>query len=190
MLGQQKLSPLGLEMFFKAVQKYPFELVKQAFLHHIHTSPYMPKPYDIISYIEGSDTDKAAEAWLAVKAAIRKHGSYRSVAFDDPAVHYAIDAMGGWPRICMMSVQEEPFRRQEFEALYQRARGISWEHVPKRLAGIHELNNRAAIANGKLEEMPDSIETGKNAVLVRIKTLKSVLMLGGGEYADLEKISG
>jgi len=142
-LGYPKLSVMGLELFFRVLESYSFEEVKAALANHIKTSPYMPKPADIIGQLEGTAKDKAAEAWACVVKAIRDHGSYASVKFDDPAIHYAIDRMGGWIKLCMMTHDEEPFRAKDFQEHYTRAQGISWDLVPRYFAGLHEINNRS-----------------------------------------------
>lgn len=141
-LNQPKLSPLGLKTAFIVLQAHSIEDVKRAIHATLRESPYMPKPYDIIKYLEGTAEDRGALAWWHVLRAIRKYGHYESVTFDDPAIHYAIDRMGGWQKVCNILEEELPFREKDFIKLYARGeRSADWDSVPKRFPGFHEINN-------------------------------------------------
>lgn len=142
MLNQPKLTPLGLEMAFVVLQDHSIEDVKRAIYATLRESPCIPTPSDIIRHLEGTAEDRGSLAWWHVVRAIRKYGHYESVAFDDPAIHYAIDRMGGWQKVCNILEEELPFREREFIKLYARGeRCADWDSVPKRFLGFHEINN-------------------------------------------------
>jgi hypothetical protein len=154
-LNQPKLTPLGLRTAFAILQGYPLESVKAAVQQHLRESPFMPKPADIVKYIEGTVEDRANIMWGHVVKAIRKYGHYESIRFDDPAIHYAIDRMGGWQKLCGILEEELPFREKDFIAHYRRGMKATWEDVPKRFIGEIELRN----LQGSWDKMiPETVE--------------------------------
>jgi hypothetical protein len=154
-LGYPKLAENGMKLFFDLLKPYTFEQVARALHVHLLESPYMPKPVDIISRIDGSVDDRAIKAWHRVLEAARQHGAYESVKFDDPVIHFCIERMGGWQKVCMMTEDELPFRERDFRELYKLGRNVGWKDVPKYFPGHHEINNRI---NGYLEFIPALVE--------------------------------
>lgn len=154
-LGYPKLAENGMKLFFDLLKPYTFEQVTRALHAHLLESPYMPKPVDIISRIDGSVDDRAIKAWHRVLEAARQHGAYESVKFDDPVIHFCIERMGGWQKVCMMTEDELPFRERDFRELYKLGRNVGWEDVPKYFPGHHEINNRMS---GYLEFIPALVE--------------------------------
>ncbi len=140
-LNQPKLTMLGHRTAFAVLQEYPLEAVKAAIHRHLRESPFMPKPADVVRYVEGTADDRGAMAWGHVVRAIRQHGHYESVRFDDPAIHYAIDRMGGWRKLCGMLEDELPFREKDFREHYRRGEQATWRDVPSRFVGEIELHN-------------------------------------------------
>lgn len=141
-LNQPKLSPLGLRTAFSILKDYPLEAVKAAIQQHLRESPFMPKPADVVKYLEGTAEDRGSLAWWHVVRAIRQHGHYESVRFDDPVIHYAIDRMGGWQNVCNILEEELPFRERDFVKLYARGeKAADWDNVAKRFIGAIEANN-------------------------------------------------
>ena len=47
-----------------------------------------------------AEQDRSLLAWDRVLEAIREHGGYQTVRFDDPAIHAAIRSCGGWVALC------------------------------------------------------------------------------------------
>lgn len=154
-LGYPKLAENGMKLFFDLLKPYTFEQVTRALHVHLLESPYMPKPVDIISRIDGSVEDRAIKAWHRVLEAARQHGAYESVKFDDPVIHFCIERMGGWQKVCMMTEDELPFRERDFRELYKLGRNVGWKDVPKYFPGHHEINNRMS---GYLEFIPALVE--------------------------------
>ena len=162
-LGQPKLSRLGLKLFFDVLRPYSFEEVSNALYATLRQSPFMPKPSDVVRYIEGTAEDRGREAWHAVLQAMRKHGAYASVRFDDPAIHFAIERMGGWQKLCLMPEDELPFRERDFIGHYKRGERAGWDMVPKHFIGIIEQQNTQ---NGWMDAIPDTVEIStKNKAL-------------------------
>jgi hypothetical protein len=81
-----------------------------------------PKPAHILSAL-GIGKDDDAQAMLAIekiKQAIRDHGHYQSVVFDDPIIHMLIDHHdNGWPGLCAMTIEEHKWLWKDWIKLYK-----------------------------------------------------------------------
>lgn len=153
--SQSRLSEDAVKLYFKVLSDYSLDEVSQAMMEHLKRSPYMPKPADIIRILEGTAEDRASEAWYCVLKAIQQYGYYESVQFDNPAIHYAIERMGGWQKLCQLTEEELPFRERDFIKHYVRGeRMASWDKVPLRFMGKHEQDN---VFNGWDDMIPDTV---------------------------------
>jgi len=153
--GQPRLSEDAVKLYFKVLSDYSLDDVSKAIMEHLKLSPYMPKPADIIRIIDGTAEDRANEAWYHVLKAIQQYGHYESVQFDNPAIHYAIERMGGWQKLCQLTEEELPFRERDFIKHYIRGeRMASWDKVPLRFMGKHEQDN---VFNGWDDMIPDTV---------------------------------
>jgi hypothetical protein len=165
--GKPEPSEVALKMWYAMLKRYDISRIKEAFKHHIETSRFPPTPADIINRIEGSEDSKALRAWAAVTRAIREHSSYESVKFDDPAIHWAIEKLGGWIYLCtILDTRNERFVMSDFSKLYTSVRGkVDWDMVQPYLVGKIEMDNRSTghtvdmLGNSTIPE-PKLIETG------------------------------
>lgn len=115
------LSTAAIEVWWNLLRAFPAEKVDRAFKAHIadpDTGRFMPRPADIIARMTIGSEGAANEAWVKAIKAARHHGAGRSVAFDDPLIHACLDALGGWPRFCMMREDDQHFRRLDFVRIY------------------------------------------------------------------------
>jgi hypothetical protein len=103
----------------------------------------MPAPRDLRQLGgEQSQEQRALTAWATVQQAIRRHGSYRSVDFEDPAINAAIRSMGGWVALCQRSGADfDTWAAKEFQRQHR-----AWSEMPnaemaRRLSGIAESTN-------------------------------------------------
>jgi len=153
--SQPRLSEDAVKLYFKVLSDYSLDEVSQAIMEHIKQSPYMPKPADVIRILDGTVEDRASEAWYYVLKAIQQYGHYESVQFDNPAIHYAIERMGGWQKLCQLTEEELPFRERDFIKHYIRGeRMATWDKVPLRFMGKHEQDN---VFNGWDDMIPDTV---------------------------------
>lgn len=133
-----------LRLFYHAMKPYPLVEIKNAanrFVRSPEVGQFFPKPADLILFIEGNTENKALDAWSQVEKAVRTIGPYQSVQFDDPAIHAAIDAMGGWIALNQCDEKEWPFKAREF---HKRYRGLTIKmasSIPEKLIGIVEQTN-------------------------------------------------
>lgn len=175
--GQPRLNEGAVKLYFKVLSDYSLDDISRAVIEHLKQSPYMPKPCDIISKIDGSIDDKAIRAWHKLLKAISKYGVYDSVKFDDPIIHFCIDRMGGWGRLCGMTEDELPFREKDFRELYKLGRSVDWDHVPVYFCGSHERNNRMG---GYDEFIPSLVEISDDETK-KLMASKIYKQLGEGE---------
>lgn len=139
-----KMSSMGIGVFWEVLKGYPIEDIERAFMSHLtdtESGQFMPKPADIIRQIDGDTNSRALVAWMKVKDAMYSVGYMGSVAFDDPAIHTAIKAVGGWEGINKGQAKDFHFLEARFVKAY-RAVSKRIDH-PKYLPGQQERENKA-----------------------------------------------
>jgi hypothetical protein len=143
----QVLTPMSTEVWLAALDPFPIAEVSAALSAHIRNpdvGQYPPKPADVVRALNGATGDNAAWAWAKVARAARSVGGYRTVAFDDPGIHAAVEALGGWVWLCEQPERELPFIAKRFEALYGSARArVREQSYPRYLIGRTEAENRS-----------------------------------------------
>lgn len=135
-----------IEIYWQACARFDFSAVQQALQAHVNNpdqGQFMPKPADIVRYLEGGSHTQALQAWSKVMQAMNSAGCYASVVFDDPRIHAVITEMGGWIALCKTKVDEQPFKAREFEKRYAAYVLHSPENYPRHLVGMIELQNSA-----------------------------------------------
>lgn len=131
-------------MYWQGLQHYDLAAVKDAMNRHVanpDSGQWMPKIADISKMLAGTTQDAALRAWAKVDQAVRRVGTYRDVAFDDPLIHRVLHDMGGWVSLGTKNEDEWPFVAKEFENRYRgfKARSETPEYPPflVGIAGIH-----------------------------------------------------
>lgn len=115
-------SPEFMALYWQLLAGYNLEDVQRAFHAHAMNADsgmYMPKPGDIVRYIDGGSQTRAARAWVKVDRAMRCVGGGESVVFDDYLIHAALEGLGQWPDLCQTPVDEIHFLQVRFEKRYQ-----------------------------------------------------------------------
>jgi hypothetical protein len=136
----KKISAIFLAIYWDSLSHYSFNEIQMAVKIHIinpDTGQFMPKPADLIRYIEGSNNAKAFEAWDKVLSAAKRIGAYDSIVFDDPLIHHIISGMGGWVTICHTDESRLPFLCKEFCDRYSACLTRMPKAIPAKLSGIH-----------------------------------------------------
>jgi hypothetical protein len=111
------LSDFSAQVWWNACKDYDFEQVSKAFSRHLvdaDAGKFLPMPADLVRVLSGTTTDRAALAWGKVLEAMSSVGAYTDVVFDDPAIHAAIDDMGGWPKICRGETKDLSYLQHKF----------------------------------------------------------------------------
>ena len=140
----KSLSPLMVEMYWQALREFELEVVRWAFKAHACDSDggrFLPRPADILRWIQGCPEGRALKAWSYVEAAIGRVGRYQSVAFDDPLIHRVIEDLGGWIRLCEQDLKEFPFTALAFQKRYRVLINQTGVRHPPYLVGRVEHDN-------------------------------------------------
>lgn len=174
--------PRVVYMVFQALVSFSLADIERALSRHItnpDTGQFPPKPADIVRLIQGSSQSAGGEAWAKVDYAIRCVGNYRSVVFDDPKIHAALERLGGWQTVAMTSEQEYPFLRNNFLKLYQGFTVQPPESYPRKLIGACEHENRqySSFQRGRAADEPAMIGNPERARMV---------YQGGGEQGVVQ----
>ena len=99
-----ELSEPGLQMRFEALRGYTLGQVREAAQRIALERKYtkMPTIAEFVEYLHGGHVEDRAQAEAGkVMEAVRMHGAYVTVVFDDPVTMAAIERLfGGWPELC------------------------------------------------------------------------------------------
>lgn len=132
------LSEGAILLWWKRMERYDLEAVERAFEAHARDSDrgrFMPQPADLIGHLEGSRSDKSQLAWGKAFEAASRVGAYSDVVFDDPAIHAAIDDLGGWPKFCRSETSELSYLQHRFCESHKAYTGREKFDYPRRLTG-------------------------------------------------------
>ena len=139
-MNDRKISEPLTDLYWKILEPFTDEECENAFKKIIQSCRFFPKPVDFIEILNGKKQDQATIAWIEVLGAVKSIGNYQSVKFSNPAIHSVINAMGGWPQLCLMESKEEKWKQKEFERLYDVINSRDGKH-PEYLPGTHEMEN-------------------------------------------------
>jgi Domain of unknown function (DUF6475) len=170
---KQEASPFALQVWVNAMQPFDFERVSKAFSAHLvnpEGGQFMPKPADIIKALQGTQTDRAALAWAKAYEAAGSVGAYTDVVFDDPAIHCAIEDMGGWPKFCRTETKDLSYAMHLFCEQYKAYVGRGKFDYPKMLRG-----DRSADAEYEKKGLP----LPKPAIIGNPQSAQAVMENGG-----------
>ena len=116
------VSPAIITMYWRGCQRWSLEQVTHAvdvLTQDPEAGKWVPKIGDIARVLEGTSTDRAALAWGRVHEAMSSVGAYSDVDFGDPAIHAAIQDLGGWPKVCRADMRELGFMQHRFGEAYR-----------------------------------------------------------------------
>lgn len=164
-LYNKPISEFIMDTYYKIFQEYDVSQFNAAVTDCIKSNKYnvLPKPAEILEFLEGSKNDKALFAWIQAKEGVQKCGYYGSPEFKDPAISHCIEELGGWMKFCSTEIEELKFMEKRFMDLYRLflKRGIT---EPKNMIGFTELKN-----NEKGHKFPEKVKIGFD----NIKALKN-----------------
>lgn len=159
---QRDPDPVLGEVYFQALKDLSIDSLEKASMLATQRLKFFPKPAELRELVEGNAALPAAtiedEAEIATGqafAAISSVGQYRSVTFDDPAIHMTVEDLSGWGAFCRGP--DNGHRRREFKQLYIAHRkriarvGLAECRVPRILFGEHGSNEPKLIGDkGKI----------------------------------------
>lgn len=127
-----------LTVWWEACKNFEMEQVQKALQRHAcdpERGQFAPKVSDIVRALQGTSTDRAAIAWGKVHEAMSAVGAYSDVVFDDPAIHAAIEDLGGWPKVCRTDAEELSYLQHRFQQAHAAYTGRGQFEYQRRLAG-------------------------------------------------------
>jgi hypothetical protein len=135
---RQPVSEFTVSVWWGACQNYSMEQVRKAMTAHA-TDPdrgqFAPKVADIVRILGGTTTDRAQLAWGKAYEAAKTVGAYSDVVFDDPAIHAAIDDMGGWVKFCRSETKDLSYLQHRFCECHKAYVGRGQFEYPRVLGG-------------------------------------------------------
>lgn len=142
----REISEPVIDLYLGGLKQYDYEAISRAAQMHManpDAGQFFPKIADFVRHIGGGNADRALVAWAKVDKAVRTVGDHRSVVFDDALIHAVISDMGGWIGFGMGTLEEWPFKQNEFVKRYRGyiERGDIGEY-PGKLSGRHDAYNR------------------------------------------------
>lgn len=114
---RQDVSPFALQVWWQACNRFELDQVRKALTAHAmdaERGQFPPKPADLVRQLDGTATDRAMLAWGKVMEAMQRIGAYTDVVFDDPAIHAAVDDLGGWPKMCRGETKDLGYLQHRF----------------------------------------------------------------------------
>ena len=142
-LFNKELSKPIKEIYWKALEPYSDADCIAVFNKAILSCTFFPKPAELIELIKPKQamSDQAELAWIDVESAVKSHGPYASVKFDNPVIHGVIDALGGWVKFQDVTMNNWVWVKKEFVKLYPILAGRGG--YPDTLPGQIEMDNTA-----------------------------------------------
>jgi hypothetical protein len=133
---RQDASSFTLSLWWQA--GFEVEQVSKALSGHAMDAErgvYAPKVADVVRVLAGTMTDRAALAWGKVLGAMSAVSAYSDVVFDDPAIHAAIEDLGGWVKVCRGETTELGYLQHQFCQLHKAYTGQGKFEYQRRLMG-------------------------------------------------------
>lgn len=108
--------------YYESLKDLSDEQFSQAVAMVLKTRKYtkLPLPSDIREGLTGDVHSAAIIALDKAEKAVENYSAYRSVQFDDPVIHMAIESMGGWIKFCRPEDDQDwHWHQKEFLRLYE-----------------------------------------------------------------------
>ena len=154
----KQITEFVADVYYEILEGYEYEILEDAVKKVISSHKFnsLPKPADILEFLEGTRDDKALVAWLQVMEAVQKGGYYTSIEFADSIIAPCVLELGGWQWFCTTQKDELPFIQKRFMDLYRLflKQGVQGNI---RLIGFIEARNNQS---GHLKDIPEPIRIG------------------------------
>lgn len=139
----QSASKQKIQIYFQALSDLDIGTLQKGVWNVINTrkTATFPKVAEIREAAVGNVEDQALLAFEKVRRAVAEYGAYKTVVFDDPIIHAAIENCGGWLAICEKTLDEWKWFQKDFIKAYTTfSRSGAPETAPE-LAGRHDIEN-------------------------------------------------
>lgn len=143
--GQFKVTEDSVLIYVATLADIPAPDLAMAARHHIATSKWPPTVAELREAhhaLTKPATLTAMEAWGEVIQALRRVGSWGTPSWSSPLVEATVNALGGWPSMCAMDIQDTPTVRAQFRDAYNALLGRTETDIrllPDARAARHRL---------------------------------------------------
>lgn len=167
-----EFSELTLRTWLMVLQPYDAGDLQRALVAHMRDpkrGQFCPKPADLIAQIDRARASGVDLAHLAIQRAIRTVSARHGVAFDDAAIHCAMESLGGWPRAYAETSNAETAGDYAvaFARAYSKAKEAQSPH-PAFMPGISRDYAFACV--GDVEGVDRVVESGYDPITKAIAT--------------------
>ncbi|MBQ7215774.1 MAG: hypothetical protein IJS39_07290 [Synergistaceae bacterium] len=120
-----------IDAMFLMLADYSFEVVKEAVMRHCKANKFFPMLADVVCQIEHTPDERALMAWGLVLKARREYRIRVSIRFPHPAIHFALEQMGGWEHVYnTLTDENEDFKCKTFSEYYKLGeKYATWDNV-------------------------------------------------------------
>ncbi len=155
-LYNKKPSEFMLDVYYEIFKDYDDKVFNDAIMNCVKSNKYnvLPKPAEILEFLEGNKDDKALIAWMEATNTAQKCGYYETPEFKDHIISHCIKELGGWMEFCSFDKEQLPFIEKRFMNFYRLflKRGIN---KPVNLIGYVDLkNNQKGYSLASGQELP------------------------------------
>lgn len=151
-----KASEMTFLMYCKLLENYEYSQVEKAVYSAMKVNKFIPKPADIIDFIEGSPDDKSLIAWQEVIRMIETKGYTETVKFIDPIISNVLYDLGGWQWICSQTIDELKFVEKRFREAYNVKLKQEVKEPRPMIGYFDEINGRRS----EFEALPNKVTGG------------------------------
>jgi len=116
-----KLAATRQALYFEALRDLSFESVAKALNQAAKTCKFFPKPAELRALAVGDTEDLAEAAWMGLRKAMTRVGSYSSLIADAALGESIIAVFGSWPEACALELSQEMWasKRKEFGRVFR-----------------------------------------------------------------------
>ena len=135
---RQDASRFVLDLWWNACQPFELSQIRQAMQRHATDAEhgrFAPRVADVVRILAGTAAERAALAWGKTLEAMGSVGAYTDVVFDDPAIHAAVQDLGGWPKVCRTDLSELGYLQHRFCESHRAYTGRGSFDYPRCLGG-------------------------------------------------------
>lgn len=152
-----------LRVWWKLFKGYSIEQFESAIMQHMscpNDGKYPPKSGSLIRFLkpterqlEHSLEDRAEMAWSCIQAEISRVGSYGSLELEDKQALAAVKSIGGWKKLCSLTVDKMVWAKKEFVDHYKCFERTPYEALPSKLPGRIEMQKANEQSLFKIQDL-------------------------------------
>jgi len=172
---EREFNPAKIKLWWNLFKPHSLQAFEQAIYQHIacpDAGMFEPRPANLTKFIYGTSKqneqaldDKAEIAWHVIEGRIRRVGSYGSLKMEDKQALAAVKAIGGWKKLCGLTMDKMTWAHKEFTAAYKNYDRTPLEALPMNLPGRIELDKHKSELGQSAQGMKALAELVKGSEL-------------------------